>query len=185
MHFFVYFVYCFAYIIFHISERNEQTLTKSCKTKSGSWSAKTSLHADKWKQGPCNQAVPAKQRVLCDAQADSVGLGQTERGLNTVKPMAEAPGLAWLHGHQPAHGAGRVGRHVPGARQGWLPSACKGCKDLKSSGHGLLKVIEKSARALICQELLLQVCPALTLFPALETTFPTSGYKYWVRQKLF
>lgn len=64
-----------------------------------------------------------------------------------------------------------------GRRQGWLPSACKCCKDLQSSGHGLLQTKEKSVRALICQELLLQVCPALTLFPTPGITFLSSENK--------
>lgn len=122
--------------------------------------------------------VPAKQGVVCDAQADSVGAGQAEGGLSTVSPRLRLQGLARLRGQQPALGISGVGRHLPGSQAGLAPICLQCCKDLQSSGHRFLKIIEKSVRALICQELSLQVCPALTLFPT-GATFLTLEYKYW------
>lgn len=181
---------CFLLVsIHHLSHfwKKWANCNKSRKTRSGSWSPKTFLHEGKCKQGPCSQVVPAKQGVLHDAQADSVGLGWAEGGLSTAEPLAEARGQQGQHGLVAPAGAQHqwAGRHLLGVRQGWLPSACKCCKDWQSSDHGLLKIIEKSVRALTCQELLLCVCPALTLFPTPGTTFLTSEYKYWLRQKLF
>lgn len=110
------------FIILHTSSftfwKKWANCNKSFKTRSGSWNAKTFLHVGKWKQGPCTQVVPAKQDVLCDAQAD-----RAEGGLSTAEPMVEAleaSMASWLPAssqHQRSQEAsawewGRAGSHL-------------------------------------------------------------------------
>lgn len=168
---------CFAYIILHISERNDQTVINLAKQGLDSWSTKTFLHVGRWYQPSRVCCVMPRQAVWAWAELrepeHSRAHGWGSRGKRGFVAACQLTASA------------ESGGICLGVRQGWLPSACKCCTDLQSSGHELLKIIEKSVRALICQELTLQVCPTVTLFPTPGSIFLTSEYKHWVREKLF
>lgn len=115
---------CFATTCLSHFRKERASYNKSCKTRSGSRSAKTFLHLGKWKQGTSKELLQANKSVLCIVHTARVSSGWAEEDVRTAECNGWGSAvLTWLRSFQLAQHAGRASRHLLGKEAG-LPHIC-------------------------------------------------------------